>query len=123
MAIVFIVPFFIAYRFSPTIRKEIDQLLNQKTAGVSAHTPPLYSTSPNAPSPNIDEQKTKLQEMDPLWNEQRFKELVHIGFFKIQQAWSDGDMSSARAYISDTILQRFTLQLAPYLAKNQKNVL
>lgn len=48
---------------------------------------------------------------DPNFTEQKFKELVNIAFYKIQNAWSAGDMSSARAFISDGIMKRFSLQL------------
>jgi predicted lipid-binding transport protein (Tim44 family) len=64
-----------------------------------------------------------IYENDPLWNKQKFIELVNVGFFKIQNAWCSGEMSGAQEYISDGILRRFNMQLEPYRAKNQKNVL
>ena len=75
------------------------------------------------PTEDIAEKIAFVHSKDPHWNEQKFKELVNIGFFKIQNAWCAGDMSSARAFISDGIMRRFTLQLEPYKAKNQHNVL
>ena len=64
-----------------------------------------------------------LTSKDPLWNEQKFKELVEVGFFKIQNAWSAADMSGARAYVSDGVMRRFGLQLEPYRAQARRNVL
>ena len=75
------------------------------------------------PVADTSDQITTLKSLDPLWNEQKFKELVNTAFFKIQNAWCAGDMSSARAFISDGIMKRYTLQLEPYKAKNQHNVL
>ena len=74
-------------------------------------------------APDVSEKIQFVHSKDTNWNEQKFKELVNIGFFKIQNAWCAGDMSSARAFISDGIMRRFTLQLEPYLAKNQHNIL
>lgn len=75
------------------------------------------------PSSGLTEGIAKLKELDPLWNEQKFKELVNTGFFKIQNAWCAGDMAGARAFVSDGIMRRFTTQLEPYVAKKQRNVL
>ena len=52
-----------------------------------------------------------LTDKDPNFTEQKFKELVNIGFYKIQNAWSACDMSGARAYISDGVMRRFSTQL------------
>lgn len=75
------------------------------------------------PSSSLADGIAKLKELDPLWNEQKFKELVNTGFFKIQNAWCVGDMTGARAFVSDGIMRRFTIQLEPYVAKKQRNVL
>jgi predicted lipid-binding transport protein (Tim44 family) len=86
----------------------------------------LKSTStlmPLQPANDVADKIAYIHSKDPNWNEQKFKELVNIWFFKIQNAWCAWDMSSARAFISDGIMRRFTLQLEPYKAKNQHNVL
>ncbi len=72
---------------------------------------------------NIDNKIQYVNSKDPNWTQQRFKELIGVGFFKIQNAWCAWDMSPARAFISDGIMRRYTLQLEPYKAKNQHNVL
>ncbi len=74
-------------------------------------------------SEDIDKKMEYVHSKDPNWTQQRFRELLNVGFFKIQNAWCAGDMSGARAFISDGIMRRFTLQLEPYKAKNQHNVL
>ncbi len=121
MFVLIVISASIAYKLSPNIQKEINGIVSglRQNEGMSAS----YSPTDTGTSMDVDSQKNKLHELDPLWDEQKFRELVNIGFFKIQQAWSDSDMSSARAYISDTIMQRFLLQLKPYQLKNQKNVL
>ena len=48
---------------------------------------------------------------DPHFNERRFVERVTAAFFKIKKAWSDADMASARALVSDAVYSGFAVQL------------
>ncbi|MCA9224005.1 MAG: TIM44-like domain-containing protein [Planctomycetales bacterium] len=48
---------------------------------------------------------------DPDFNEERFYDRVRHGFVQVQQAWCSQDMQPVRAFISDGILERFTLQI------------
>jgi hypothetical protein len=65
----------------------------------------------------------KILSRDPDFNEQGLCERVKGAFLVIQQAWSDMDMKKARAFISDGIYERFTLQLAIYADSMLKNTM
>ena len=58
--------------------------------------------------------KDKILSRDPDFNEHNLCERVKGAFMFIQEAWSNMDMKKARAFISDGIYERFTLQLAMY---------
>lgn len=64
-----------------------------------------------------------LQERDPAFSTQAFEDFVSTAFFKIQRAWCKRDMSLARAYITDSILRRYTLQLEEYVEDKKYNKL
>jgi predicted lipid-binding transport protein (Tim44 family) len=65
--------------------------------------------------------KTKLLERDPDFTAEALCERVKKAFILIQNAWSDMDMSKARAFISDGIFERFSLQLAIYESSKVRN--
>lgn len=73
--------------------------------------------------PSYAEKKQKFIEFDPMWNEQKFKELANTAFFKIENAWCLGDMTTARMFLSDGVMKRFSLQLEPYISQGQRNIL
>lgn len=66
------------------------------------------------PASNLDSKLTQLKESDPGFNEQIFSDRVSTAFFKIQDAWCKTDMNLARAFITDSVLNRFNMQLEEY---------
>jgi len=51
-----------------------------------------------------------LRSDDPGFDEQQFYDRVSQAFVQIQDAWSQQDLSSVRAFVSDGIYERFSLQ-------------
>lgn len=52
-----------------------------------------------------------LLKRDPAFNPDAFKKRVSSAFLKIQDAWSRQNMAPARAFVSDGVMERFTLLL------------
>jgi predicted lipid-binding transport protein (Tim44 family) len=69
------------------------------------------------PASNLSEKLSSLKSKDPGFNEQQFLDRTSTGFFKIQNAWCERNMNLARAYISDNVLRRFSLQLEEHKKK------
>jgi len=63
----------------------------------------------------------KLLERDPDFTAEGLCERVKNAFILIQNAWSEMDMAKARAFISDGIFERFSLQLQMYQASKIRN--
>ncbi|NQU19646.1 MAG: TIM44-like domain-containing protein, partial [Candidatus Nealsonbacteria bacterium] len=53
----------------------------------------------------------RLQEADPAFDEQQFYARVSAAMLKIQSAWSEQKIEAVRAFISDGIYERFSLQI------------
>uniref|UniRef100_A0A7V4GAA0 Tim44 domain-containing protein n=1 Tax=Desulfobacca acetoxidans TaxID=60893 RepID=A0A7V4GAA0_9BACT len=73
-------------------------------AGGVALQPPYYDQLPSSQSEaeaDLDRGLSQIQQMDPLFTEDRFRDLVMDNFFKIQGAWSDRDMSSVKHLLTD----------------------
>lgn len=51
-----------------------------------------------------------LRSDDPAFDEQQFYDRVSRAFVQIQDAWSQQDLTSVRAFVSDGIYERFSLQ-------------
>lgn len=67
------------------------------------------------------EELARLSARDPDFDAGAFLARASAAFLKIQQAWSDGDMAPARAFISDGVYERFTLQLADMTRRGVRN--
>lgn len=67
-------------------------------------------------------ESAQLRARDPAFDEARFLERVRAAFVKVQAAWSAGDMSSARAFISDGVHERFVRQLLDLKERGRVNV-
>lgn len=65
----------------------------------------------------------KMMESDSAWKFKNISNTVKDGFYAIQAAWSDMDMSPAAKYMSDELYERFQTQLNWMRYKNQRNVL
>jgi len=65
----------------------------------------------------------RLRARDPAFDEKQFLRRAKTAFLKIQEAWSAGDMASARAFISDGVRERFERQLAGLKARGLRNLM
>jgi len=64
-----------------------------------------------APVINLNDQIAEFKKQDPNFSEQQFDDIASTAFFKVQDAWSKRNMSSARSFVSPTLLNRFQAQL------------
>ncbi|MBD3673447.1 MAG: TIM44-like domain-containing protein [Planctomycetaceae bacterium] len=64
-----------------------------------------------------------LSAKDAAFDEAQFLERVSQAFVKIQEAWSRQEMTPARAFISDGINERFSLQIDMQKAEGYRNVM
>lgn len=70
-----------------------------------------------------DETLASIQQHDPTFVLPPFLNRVKTAFEKIQFAWSEQDLSSVRAFISDGIHERFSLQIAMQKSEGYRNVM
>ncbi len=70
---------------------------------------------------DLADKLAQFKEKDPGFNEQSFQDTVSTAFFNIENAWCARDMSSARQFLSDSVLSRFQLQLEEYKRNNTFN--
>ena len=73
-----------------------------------------FETNLPQPVTNLSEKVTDLIAKDPVFNIQIFEDRVSTAFFKIQDAWCKRDMNLARAFVTDSVLRRFNMQLEEY---------
>ncbi len=69
------------------------------------------TSAANKISPNLNAQIEDLRKSDPLFSMQRFDDFVSTVFFKIQEAWTKGDMNIASAFVTPSLRTRFQSQL------------
>lgn len=62
-----------------------------------------------------------LKDKDPDFNSTIFINRVKVAFLKIQQAWCAHDLSDIRAFVSDGIYERFSLQIAEQKDEGVRN--
>ncbi len=74
-------------------------------------------------APRRTEELARLRARDPAFDDRTFLRRAGAAFHKIQEAWSAGDMSSARAFISDGVRERFERQLAGLKARGLRNLM
>lgn len=75
------------------------------------------------PSTRKAAELTRLRTRDPEFDDRAFLRRAGAAFHKIQEAWSAGDMSSARAFISDGVRERFERQLGALKARGLRNLM
>jgi len=63
----------------------------------------------------------QLKARDPLFDATGFLSRAQKAFLKIQQAWSAGDMTPARSFVSDGVMVRFAIQLEMNQADGKRN--
>ncbi len=66
---------------------------------------------------------SRLRARDPAFDERDFLRRTGAAFLKIQEAWTAGDMSTAHAFISDGVRERFARQLAALKARGLRNLM
>lgn len=93
-----------------------DQLVNSIGSAKAA-------ANSTTPAVDIIGEINKIKTSDPGFNEQLFKDKVQAAFFKIQEGWERQDTTVMRPYVSDSVLQRFSNQLADLKSRGEKNVL
>ncbi|MGH7128182.1 MAG: TIM44-like domain-containing protein, partial [Planctomycetaceae bacterium] len=65
----------------------------------------------------------ELRQRDPAFDEPAFLQRVSLAFVKIQHAWSEQNLAPARAFISDGIHERFSLQIEMQQAEGHRNLM
>lgn len=68
-----------------------------------------------------DQALARIRERDPAFTEPAFAARARQAFLKVQQAWSAQDMRPARAFISDGVMERFSIQLEMLKARGLRN--
>lgn len=71
--------------------------------------------------PDISAGLAALKQKDANFDEQSFKDKANTAFFKVQYAWQKKDMEVARAFVSDSIMERYTVQLQGLKDKHWTN--
>jgi len=106
------------------------QEMLMSTAGAGYGSSPSYGYSEPAPEPAYEPQAQEdrisqglryISDMDPSFNEIKFKELVEDIFFKIQGAWTKRDMSVVRDLLAPQMLSTFQNDVNGYIANKQFN--
>ncbi|OIP51978.1 hypothetical protein AUK10_04185 [Candidatus Gracilibacteria bacterium CG2_30_37_12] len=104
-----------------------DSLFDSPLSGDNYYVPPNSSNhkaNPSvAPVTNLSEKITAIKAIDPAFNEGMLEDRVSTAFFKIQNAWCKGDMNLARAFVTDSVLRRFNMQLEEYRQSKTYNKL
>ncbi len=71
--------------------------------------------------PDVSAGLAALKQKDSNFDEQNFKDKANTAFFKVQYAWQKKDMEVARAFVSDSIMERYTVQLQGLKDKHWTN--
>lgn len=88
------------------------------TAAAPAYTPP-----PVQEESRMRQALAALKARDPGFDERGFLERISGAFRQVQQAWSGQDMRPARSFISDGVMERFSIQLEMMKADGLRNEL
>ena len=63
----------------------------------------------------------KIRLRDPAFDQRQFLARAGAAFLKVQQAWSAQDMTPARAFVSDGVMERFGIQIQMHKADGLRN--
>ena len=72
---------------------------------------------------DINAEIMKIKSVDPGFNEQVFKDKAQNAFYKLQEGWEKQDLTIMRPFVSDSVLSRFTNQLADMKSRGEKNII
>jgi len=106
------------------------QEMLMSTAGAGYASSPSYGYNEPAPEQAYEPQMQGdrvsqglryISDMDPSFNEIKFKELVEDIFFKIQGAWTKRDMNVVRDLLAPQMLNTFQNDVNSYIANKQFN--
>jgi hypothetical protein len=96
-------------------------------AALQAHQRRISNTIRRAYARQVDELRQqmldRIKEGDPAFDLERVSQRISSAFVQIQQAWTQQNMQPVRAFISDGILERFSMQLAMQKAQGLRNVM
>ena len=81
---------------------------------------PVYEPAPQQGDP-ISQGIRHIREMDPSFDDNRFKELAEDNFFKIQSGWTKRDLNSVRNLLTPQMLNTFQTDINNYIANKQIN--
>ncbi len=81
------------------------------------------SEVPSPPAQDVPAELEALRTSDPAFNERQFRDRAQAAFFLLQKAWMERDLSMARGVMSDSIYQRWKVQIDQMLAAHKKNLL
>ena len=108
-------------------RKAEEMQMSAAGAGYS----PSYGYSEPAPEPayepapqqgdSVSQGLRHIAEMDPSFDDNKFKELAEDNFFKIQSGWTKRDLSSIRNLLTPQMLNTFQTDINNYIANKQIN--
>lgn len=75
------------------------------------------------PPANIPAEMARLQQKDPAFNEQAFKDYAQNAFYKVQEAWESQNLQIGRPFMTDALMQRYATQISDIQSRGEKNVL
>lgn len=78
---------------------------------------------PTVPVANIPAELARLQQKDPAFNEQAFKDYAQNAFYKVQQAWESQNLQIGRPFMTDQLMQRYATQISDIQSRGEKNIL
>ncbi|MCX5816789.1 MAG: Tim44 domain-containing protein [Proteobacteria bacterium] len=79
-----------------------------------------YEPAPQQGDP-VSQGLRHITEMDPSFDDNKFKELAEDNFFKIQSGWTKRDLSSIRNLLTPQMLNTFQTDINNYIANKQIN--
>jgi predicted lipid-binding transport protein (Tim44 family) len=115
----------IIYFFVKRYRARKQEML-MDTVGAGYASSPSYGYNESASGQTMQEDPVSqglryIKNMDPSFDENRFKELVEDIFFKIQGAWTKRDMNVVRDLLAPQMLNTFQNDVNAYIANRQFN--
>jgi predicted lipid-binding transport protein (Tim44 family) len=110
--------YFVVKRFRA--RREM-QMSSQGSAYAPSYTYDAPAAEEAYAPSTMEEGLRYIREMDPSFNEDRFKESVEDNFFKIQSAWTKRDLSGARHLLTPQMLSTFQEDINKTITDKQTN--
>jgi predicted lipid-binding transport protein (Tim44 family) len=106
-------------RYAARRNPQAQQMMNQMLTGLAGTAAAAGAAMPAA---NIPAELAKIKQKDPIFNEQDFIGFAQNAFYKIQEAWKTQNLSIARPYVSDQLMQRYSNQISEIQSRAERNV-